>query len=88
VDGEPVAVHANSKPLAHERKDGGVPRVVKGHHIVHLVVLTIFPRLVTVVIKPMSRLRHQQTWYISMVKMKPGTFIIADPLAKVSVAYG
>jgi hypothetical protein len=36
----------------------------------------------------MRRLRHHQARYISMVKMKPGTFIIADLLAKVSVAYG
>jgi hypothetical protein len=65
-----------------------MPRVVKGHYVVHPIVLTIFHRLVPVVIEPMSRLRHQQAGYIPMVEMKPGTFIIADPLAKISVAYG
>jgi hypothetical protein len=88
VGGKPVAVHATPKPLTHKRQDGGAPRVVEGHHIVHLVMLTIFPRLIPMVIKPMSRRRHQQAGYIPMVEIKPGTFIIADSLAKISVAYG
>jgi hypothetical protein len=72
----------------HERQDDGAPRVVEGHHVIHPVMLMIFHRLIIVVIEPISRLRHQQEGYIPMVEMKPDTFIIADPLAKISVAYG
>jgi hypothetical protein len=50
--------------------------------------LTIFLCLIPEVIKPMIRLGQQQAGYIPVVEMKPGTFIIADPLAKISVAYG
>jgi hypothetical protein len=88
LGGELVAVHANPEPFVQEWLGGGAPRVVEGHHVVLPVVLMIFHRLILVVIEPMSRLRHQQEGYIPKVKMKPGTFIIADPLAKISVAYG
>jgi hypothetical protein len=88
VGGELVAIHANLEPFVHERQDGGASRVVEGHHVIHSIVLTIFHRLVPVVIEPMSRLRHQQAGYIPMVEMKPDTFIIDDPLAKIIVAYG
>jgi hypothetical protein len=86
--GEPVAVHANPEHFVHERQDDGAPRVVDGHHVIHRVVLTIFPLLVPVVIEPVSRLRYQQAGYIPIVEMKPGTFIITDALAKISGAYG
>jgi hypothetical protein len=84
---KPIAVHANPDPFMHEWQDDGTPRVVEGHHIVHLVVLTIFPCLVPMLNKPRSRLTHQQVGCIPMVEKKPGTFIIADPLAKISGAY-
>jgi hypothetical protein len=35
VGRELVAVHANPEPFVHEWQDGGAPRVVEGHHIVH-----------------------------------------------------
>jgi hypothetical protein len=57
--GESVAVNANPDTFIHEWQDGGTPRLVEGHHVVHYVMLTIFPRLIPVVIEPMSRLRHQ-----------------------------
>jgi hypothetical protein len=66
--GEPVDVHANPDPFMHEWQNDGTPRMVEGHHIVHPIVLTIFGRLIPVVIEPMSRLRHQWEGYISMVE--------------------
>jgi hypothetical protein len=54
----------------HEWQDGNTSRMVEEHHVVHPVVLMIFPCLVPVLIEPRSRLTHQQAsiWYYNFVR--------------------
>ena len=83
--GDPVAVHANPESVVHERQNGGVPRTVEGHHVIHCVVQMIFSRLVPVLIDPTSRLGHQQAGFIPTELI---TFTIADPLVQLPRACG
>ena len=61
--------------------NGSVPRMVEGHHVVHLVVQT----KITSCLVPVLRLRHQQEGFIPTELI---TFNIADPLVQLPRACG